>query len=133
MDLLTPLEINKKIAELKGYKIIFEHDNSLRISWLSMDQRLELKSPQSVEEEMINNGLEIMGPMINWAENINDAWELFEENHEVSIKKMHYTNNTICYQCAFRDSNLNVIGDSSANTAPMAICLAWIKWKENHK
>ena len=119
MDLLTPLEINKKIAEFRNELNVFHHKHSPSVP---CDGQLH--------EEYFS---ELMPNAKNWAENINDAWELFEENHEVSIKKMHDTNNTICYQCVFRDSNLNVIGDSAANTAPMAICLAWIKWKENHK
>jgi hypothetical protein len=106
---MTPLEINKKIVEIKKPK------NEI---WVQVSDSNYIGHQNSSD-------------IFNWAENISDAWELFEENQEVYLKKMHYTDGTIVYQCVFRDSNLNVLGDSKADTAPMAICLAWLVWKEN--
>lgn len=106
---MTPLEINKKIAELKGMKCIPlpYSKNSLRIF---------------LENESCH-----LGRDINWVENISDAWELFEEIPGAVISKDD-DNEDGCnnYYCRSATDNLSIYGA----TAPEAICLAWIKWKE---
>lgn len=111
---MSPLEINTKIAEIKGLKIM-----------------LSPKDQNGLYVEAKIGGTIPYLKTTNWAENISDAFELFEENQEVYLKKMNYTDGTIVYQCVFRDSNLNVLGNATADTAPMAIALAWLVWKGN--
>jgi hypothetical protein len=68
---------------------------------------------------------------VNWAEKIEDAFELFESCEEIYLKKMKYVDGQQVYQCVIRDSDLRILGDAKADTAPMAICLAYIAWREN--
>lgn len=99
---MTPLEINKKIASMRSHDGI-DNDHP----WNDKENR-----------------------MWNWAENIADAWELFEEmphrfgiikndRQSYSIWEEYQGNKTICLQ---------YYGEW-CSTAPMAICLAWLKWK----
>lgn len=93
---MTPLEINKKIAEIKGFT----------------------------------------GTLIdtNWAENISDAWELFEE----MATDISGDVNCLNYSSFLKDYNVGVASDdgfeSFANqdheSPSMAICLAYIEWKK---
>lgn len=100
------LEINKKIAEAKGIEI--QTNNGANVY---------VKSP----EPLIN---------YNWAENIADAWELFEEMPGAELKHDDSTENSIdFYYCIEKKTNQHIYGD----TAPMAICLAWLVCKESKK
>jgi len=127
---MSPLEVNKKIAEVKltGMKWWFEFTED-SISAGREQPIIRYRFDVSINQKTIPIPNNIKS--INWAGNILDAWQLFEENPEVYLKKGHYTDGTIVYQCVFRDSNLNVIGGGKAATAPMAIALAWLAWKEN--
>ena len=125
---MKPLEINKKIALLKNF--------------ISDD-----KNYDDMEEfEYIQK----LFP--NWAENISDAWQLFEEMQVSILTKDRYngaysqgkwlcTYETLCPEevlmrgpqngdfeaRAFWDDPHWVV---AAQTAPMAICLAYIAWKQ---
>lgn len=111
------LEINKKIAEAKGIEI--QTNNGANVY---------VKSP----EPLIN---------YNWAENIADAWELFEEL--VTSQQGWRSVNLIGNDCAIlpryrvslvdHDANINTGLYESAETAPLAVCKAWLAWKENKK
>lgn len=113
--LMTPLEINKRIAEKKGY--IF-------------DDKYRCFSKEKPHDK--NAIYKDSGILYNWAENISDAWELFEEMPDASIFKVdskilkkEYSN--LIYSASCKDIGLK---SYSAETAPLAICLTWISWKE---
>lgn len=107
---MTPLEINKRIAELKGIEVEEDDFN---------------EKETSVFEEVDHDTF----VPHNWAEWIGDAWGLFEEmgrarmgiDSRVGIEKgeKFYHVDVVSIAQTFR-----------ATTAPMAICMAWIKWKE---
>lgn len=69
----------------------------------------------------------------NWAESINDAWKLFEEMPNAGLA--HYNNGELGkLKYSYRVTLLtNSIGmpPVSADTAPLAICKAWLSWKSN--
>ncbi len=100
---MTPLEINKKIASMKN------HDG------------IDDAHPYSNKNNRI----------YNWAENIGDAFELFEEmvknrDHEnVSLYLGNVYDEWVCGEGDFEEVNGEL-----AKTATIAICLTWIKWKE---
>lgn len=112
---MTPLEINKLIAELKGFKgiSISIGDKGRPTGRISYEIKRE-------GDTVVNSNF------YNWAENISDAWELFEESTEPYLKKMPPN-----YECVMRDKSLNIVGQARAGTPAKAICLAWIKWKES--
>jgi len=102
---MTPLEINNRILGLKG---CMPHLNKCTYP------RHDLW-PDAKKHTAFLIGCE------NWAEDIKDAWELFEE--------MRIDNVQLCAE----PNQWTVVWDDieyCADTAPMAICLAWIKWKE---
>lgn len=110
---MTPLEINKKIAELKGF-------HSIRNGFSD--------SVFYCDKEKLGN--EFLNYNKNWAENISDAWELFEEMPFGTCITSHYDHEENYYTLILGD-NINYI-EIDSNTATEAICLAWIKWKKNN-
>lgn len=126
---MTPLEINKKIAEWKGYEARRVDGNQLFIGKPGFD-----------------------GSWVNWAESITDAWELFDEMDMQIVVKDRYNGTYskgkwLCtYETVFaeeilfngpqgNDSEALAFWQSpkfvvAADTAPLAICKAYIKWKE---
>lgn len=133
---MSPLEINTKIAEIKGLKIM-----------------LSPKDQNGLYVEAKIGGTIPYLKTTNWAENISDAWELFEEmggqiitedryNGSYSKGKWLCTYGTTCPEEVLLngpqadDTTAMVFWQNprfivAADTAPMAICLAWIAWKEN--
>lgn len=113
---MKPLEINQKIAELKGFKRFGE----------KLPDRDNL-----IEPVYATDFNEIIDQNKNWAENIADAWELFEEiPYKISVGKYEKKNYFIAkWEHAFTVEP-NIITESK--TAPIAICLAWINWKEKN-
>lgn len=103
---MTPLEINKKIQDLK--KIPYDTHST--------------------------NCKEI--PCFNWAEYIEDAWILFEEISEKEMafiqrdKNFRYGDSWIVK--IVLDYENRVADEFFAPTAPMAICLAYIAWREKN-
>lgn len=106
---MSPLEVNEKIAEAKGYHVDETINGFL------------------FEKVYYKNGIKHYGDHhYNWAENISDAWQLFEEMPEsFSIQK-----DGLQWMVWKRKTNGTVRFTDSADTAPMAIALAWLKWKE---
>lgn len=126
---MTHLEINKKIAELKGYEVRRVNDNQLFIGKPGFD-----------------------GAWVNWSESISDAWELFEKMDQQIVMKDRYqgtyskgkwlcTYETMCAEEVLlngpqgNDSDALAFWQSpkfvvAADTAPLAICKAYIKRKE---
>lgn len=99
---MTPLEINKNIAELKGIKNY------------EMDCKIQ--------------GMPVFSGFPNWAENISDAWGLFEEMPLPMITKD--SNYAYKFQST-SDWKSAEVPAFDGLTAPMAICLAWIAWKQD--
>ncbi len=129
---MNALEINKRIAELKlSDKFVFWPEYTEEsINDSRKPANIRYKYRVDVDQKFIP--IPNDPKTINWAENIAEAWELFEENPEVYVKKLQYVDKKIDYECVFRDSDLKVIGSAKADTAPLAICLAWIKVKESN-
>lgn len=99
---MLPLEINKKIAEIKNIKF---------------DQFTEFDFDPDSNTITCRK---------NWAENIADAFELFKEMpYEYKIFKADYSG---FEEWIVENNNERVVGVEK--TAPLAICLAWLKWKE---
>lgn len=110
---MTNLEINEKIAELMD---------------LAVDR--DSKPHSSPNAIIIGNVGMMMYKEMNWAEHIEDAFELFEEmppgtellqEDEPGLWAVHLTT----------DEKTGVGVCVNSETAPLAICLAWIKWKES--
>lgn len=112
---MTPLEINKKIAQLK-----------------------ELPVEDWVE------GAKVDPPfyeMVNWAENIDDAFELFSEMHNASLLWNTLEKKYVCGANFSRTSEppvedihkyLRDLVFAKEDTASLAISQCWLKWKEKN-
>lgn len=98
---MTPLEINKKIASMRA------HDG------------IDNDHPFSAKKNR----------RYCWAQLIDDAWELFEEMPNAQITRAGNVGDFFCSP-DYLDPHF-IDFDKSAKTGPMAICLTWIKWKEN--
>ena len=119
---MTTLEINKRIAELKKLDITWgDYGNSVCPALWNKD-------------EMV---------LFNWAEDISDAWELFEEMgnnmggwHKIALDMWNANSTYIPISFKIIIKGLGGHGGdkdemlAEANTASEAICLAWIKWKQ---
>lgn len=112
---MTNQEINNKIAELKGYipgvSMQFDSVNGVSLNRNSMPE----------------GKFDMFAESKNWAEKISDAVELFEEmpaRYEISKVDI---GDKYFWKCQHRHKQGVAIGD----TAPLVICLAWIKWKES--
>lgn len=123
-------ELDKRVAELKGYKIEFlkvrrctglsNYDDE---SWCYTDIEDSWRNPLKLSQGK------------NWSTKIQDAWELFEELPDPSLSKImkkhiDSSKDHITYHCFFKfptESHTH----PGASTAPEAICLAYIKWKES--
>lgn len=101
---MNPLEINKKIAEKMGCK--WKESPRGSTIWINDEECPD----QCVLQR-------------NWAESISDAWELFEEMPDCLVGKAELLVNKWVVQ-DFSERQI-----SQADTAPLAICLAWIAWK----
>lgn len=108
---LTPLQINQKIAQLKGNYV--QKAGPGKIIGAETTPVYELDK--------------------NWAENISDAWKLFEEMpNDTSIaisKNGRLFSIIIGDSCYFEDESKRFI---YADTAPLAICAAYIAWRESN-
>lgn len=113
---MTPLEINKRIRELKGCKISkwgrCDCENNSHKKWDGDE-----KWPILIDK--------------NWAENISDAWELFEEMPVGTTIQKCNSGIEPFYSVGW-DEFIDKEFSGEAGKASEAICLAWIKWKENN-
>lgn len=111
---MSPLEINTKIAEIKGLKIM-----------------LSPKDQNGLYVEAKIGGTIPYLKTTNWAENISDAWELFEEMPESTFifrkKKRLSDCKDLFWICGLEGSIIDTMPHEI--TAPLAICKAWLKWK----
>lgn len=114
---MTPLEINKKIAELKGF-IAVKQAHTSNGFWCS-------KTILEIDGSFID------ACYFNWAEKIASAWQLFEEMPRPQLTKggleLPY------YFCLSEFTEESYQPEKETRTAPMAICFAWLKWKEKNK
>lgn len=129
---MTPLEINKRIA---GIILSPQHKWWTEFTEESINSGFSkpiIKYKLNVAIDQKHIPIPNDTKSINWAENISDAWELFEEMEEPSVFKIdsnalkkEFSN--LIYSASCKDLGLK---SCSAETAPLAICKAWISWKE---
>lgn len=105
---MSPLEMNKKIAGIK------------RLNWVSSNTT----NPALIDHDELPTS-DRLHPPKNWAENIADAWELFEEMPYCCVENV----NSDLKICSYIPKGKYEDVQWYADTAPMAICLAWLKWK----
>jgi hypothetical protein len=75
--------------------------------------------------------LQIYYPVPNWPEDIGAAWELIEEmgeNWTITVENIPDRPKEVLARIFRAHSNVHFM--ASADTAPRAICLAWLAWKE---
>jgi hypothetical protein len=116
-DEMTNDEIRMKIAELKG--------------WTFVDKKAFVGCKDT-------SGLSAFVECPNWPEKIVDAWELAIEAGLSVVKSGNgYLAGRYDLDQEYLDEDMGIIdghfsrGYAEANTAPRAICLAWIAWKES--
>lgn len=104
---MTPYEINLKIAQLQGRTIKNRFGQGIWVTPIKEEYDTSIK---------------------NWAENISDAWELFEEMPPGSfIKKMD--REPPGFDCLVYLGKSTMYVGGKGDTAPRAISRAWLKWK----
>lgn len=127
--------LDKRVAELKGHKIEFLKvrrctglSNVDTEYWCYTDIEDSWGDPLKLSQGK------------NWSTNIADAWELFEELPDPSLSKImkkHIDSSSdhISYTCAFYvEGDSKTVGyakmATSPNSATEAICLCYIKFKD---
>jgi len=129
---MNALEINKRIAELKlSDKFVFWPEYTEEsINDSRNPANIRYKYRVDVDQKFIP--IPNDPKTINWAENIADAWELFEEMPNPKLQLFNSGD------AAFMRFSWRVTIDFKKDmeflgaTATIAICLAWIKWKESN-
>lgn len=116
---MTPLEINNKIAEIKGYNARY-FDGDQEFVLIDLIPKVEIKYNTHT------NSIRI-GHSFNWAKNISDAWELFEEMPRPQLTKGGMS--APYYFCLSEFVEQSYSPELEAPTAALAICKAWLKWK----
>jgi len=128
---MTPLEINQRIAELKGYALCKMMSNPPKWDGYVMEGN--------------NPSNSFLAP--NWAEDISAAWVLFEEMPEPFIRKltqedldaMPPESSALLKDCKYIVNSQRLVSEKGiwpsafAPTATQAICKAWLQWKEGLK
>lgn len=112
---MTPLEINKKIAEVKS--LIGDKGVSVSVG----DNGRPTNRVAYICQ--VDDNIQIHSQFKNWAEKISDAWELFEEMPEGSFLEKREN----IFICSHNGSTIKTF--STEKTACMAICIEWLKWK----
>lgn len=110
---MTPLDLNKMIAEMKGCIVIVAPNGTIHEGGdCNVRKYRDAKIP-------------------NWAENIADAWELFEEMPNPKLQLFNHDDAGLArypYRLVIDFNSQDAIAGA---TAPLAICIAWIKWKQS--
>jgi hypothetical protein len=110
---MTPAELREAIAKAKGYVNVHEGYN---------DTLRGIKLPNNYKAVEI----------ANWPENISAAWKLFEEMPHPEIYHGTYINGANYWRCACGKWDYGEPEyECEADTAPLAICRAWLMWKED--
>lgn len=102
---MTDDEIRIKIALLRGYLNVANREGSI--------------TGTVPGERYIDD-------VPNWPVSIADGWELVEEMYNYNIKKIGTETTAVLYP----DTHILRGKVGKADTAPRAICLAWLAWKE---
>lgn len=104
---MTIEEIDKRVAELKGLKWCHRpnHAHQVEVIYETFSTIANCKNKD----------------LPSWSEDIQDAWKLFQELPNYKLSQYNGT--------WWLESNDGII--IHAETAPEAICLAWIQWKES--
>jgi hypothetical protein len=129
LDEMTPEEIRQEIAERRGWSyVVVSHKYT------------------ALPDGKLSEGIPIYGYIFNggvsyppdWPASIAAAWELVEE-----ISKGDYTTSLTYSDCADvviydqgngdpeADPSLIYVSSGHADTAPLAICKAWLAWKRS--
>lgn len=129
---MTPLEINLKIAKLKNIEVL-----------QTIESKIYYKGESGYAKRGITQYAAEPLKSYNWAESIQDAWGLFEEMPKSSfVKHLGFDDGEKCgkFECLLyagpKDSKMRILEkwvEITADTAPLAICLAWIQWKESQR
>ncbi len=120
MSELTNDEIRRKIAELKGIEVVAQTTTMPDGSSI----------PTGVLFMKIRN---TCGFLPDWPVSIEDAWGLVEEMRmspaSVNVQGDYGEKGFVCYVHPYpTDETITLF--EHADTAPRAICLAWLGWKE---
>ena len=122
MDTMTDDEIRLKIAKAKG--------------WVKTDSvftagAVTIAAVGWYKSDAETNTIETMSVLPDWPRDIAAAWGLVEEMPHVRVVKW-----SIYWSCSVcpKDTFLDIPGYfyEQGDTAPRAICLAWIAWREAH-
>lgn len=118
LDEMTPEEIRIEIAERKGIEIINPFPSML-----------------TYIDGKTSNGLNHYAPVPNWPEDIAAAWKLvtsFIENQPWDRFDVDY-NGLASTKWRASFSFIHKIYGEVADTAPLAICKAWLSWKRSEE
>ena len=124
---MTNDEIRVKIAKLRG------------ANWWEIDGQAYLCNP--MHAAMLPKGAKVVDSpspvskvyyrVSNWPVDIKAAWELVEEMATPDNFGLSFWNNNV-WECIYRKEE-DYTGFVEADTAPLAICHAFIQWKESQK
>lgn len=119
---MTPLEVNKRIGKMR-----YDHAKSVvyKIDFKGVKSELQKNYVICYNDDWLK--LPQLGESKNWAEDISDAWELFEEMPIPEILKIDSNYYEACFHNPKDETKIERF---NAYQAPMAICLAWLAWKE---
>lgn len=110
---MTPEELRLKIAALKGWKHIETTPSGKVIG----------TNPYGV----------FYATVPNWPASIEAAWELWEEMRAapgaVNIQGDYAEKGYVCYFRTYPTTAADTVAEWG-ETAPLAICAAWVAWKE---
>lgn len=128
---MTSLEINKRIAELKGHRLIKYKAPDGEECIFIPDPKATFMMVRDDNKKVLFETSERVRVLPDWATNLSYAWELFEEMQD------HFKYDcTLCLYKIYEEWGVgiheteDIEAYSKAATAQEAICLAWIKWKE---
>ena len=130
---MTNDEIRRKIAEIKGYKW-YEIGNEATLCNTTYAGILP-KGREIVERPSLKSKIYYHCP--NWPESIADAWELVEEMKQIGGAvcvewTIPFIDAPFSWWCGANvPKNENKWYSGRDQTAPLAICLAYIAWKES--
>ena len=118
LDEMTPKEIRLEIAERKGMEVKYPYP--------SIAAYIDGETP---------NGLDHFKPLPDWPASISAAWELvtsFIENQPWDRFDVDY-NGLASTKWRASFSFIHKIYGEVADTAPLAICKAWLSWKRSEE
>lgn len=125
----TNEELRLEIAKAKGWKMWNTYYKNTSFLPLCPEDKLDVEVGFEVEWVTSHPRLYWQTGDPNWPENIAAAWELVEEIPLVEAVKVERTEkNEPHYWCAIVKGDDWYTGE--AETAPRAICLAWLEWKK---